>query len=258
MDNSGSPSPRDSDSSPSPGHCPSFPEDFKDSEEMDEENPCKRIRNFEFEENTLLEFPATSCTSKTANMNVDTPSTGIMTREKPAKENLDPVKPTLDGNERFNSPRKISTTAYTNDLRILRLRKNAGKTRGSGGVETCLNCKVSIDLTKIRDLVEAKPHLFSKCSESLCKYKNHEHNLTGLCKIKNKWLLVKSQSQDDFYGVSTRSRLLYKSKSMENLSVAKETVAQNKEETKNRSASIAKAGLRRGLKRKCRHSMPFR
>ena len=259
MDNTGSRSSQDSDSSPLP--CPSLSNDFSDSQDQEEEIPHKRIRDFEFEENTLQEFPATSCTSKAVSF-LECPSTGVPTQEKvaqvqiPVKKNLTPVIPTSLENERSDSPRKCAATPFANDFRVLRHRKNLGKSIATSRVGTCLNCKVSIDLKKIRDLVDAKPHLFSKCDEAHCKYKNQEHKLTSVCKIKNKWLLVKSQSENDFYGVSTRSRLLYKSKSMENLTTAKETGLEKKEETKNRPAT--RASLRRGLKRKCRFSMPCR
>lgn len=256
MDNTGSRSSRDSDSSPLP--CSSFSDDFSDSQDPDEGIPPKRIRDFEFEENTLQEFPATSCTSRPVNI-PESPSTGVTIRERaakiriPAKENINPVIPTSLENERDDSLLNRATSPFANDFRVLRHRKNSDKPKATTG-GTCLNCKVSIDLKKIRDLVETKPHLFSKCDEADCDYKSQEQKLTGVCKIKNKWLLVKSQSENDFYGVSTRSRLLYKSKSLENLSAAKESVPQKKEETKNRPST--RTGLRRGLKRKCRFSMP--
>lgn len=251
MDNSGSRSPRDSDSSPLP--CPSFTDDFDDSQETEYELPRKRIRDFEFEENTLHEFPATS---RELNIPNNTLSfNGMIARETStnvAKENLDPIK--LIVNE------KSSLTNFTDDVRILHQKNNSGNNRASTVGDTCINCRISIDLKKIWELVESQPHLFSKYDEKQCNtLRAHEINLTKACRWKNTLLLVESKSQDSFYDntIETKMCQLKKSKSMENLVDMQENDG-NREEIKTRSPTKNNNNLRRGLKRKCKYSTPIR
>lgn len=267
MDTSASRSSRDFDSSPLP--CPSFTDDFDDSEETGHELPPKRIRDFEFEENTLQEFPATSRNGNIINNAIS--FNRIISKEilpKIAKENLDPIKSIVDNhndddnvdadrNNDHNSDHHhhhdSSTPAFNDDLRVLQHRNISMNTRTSTGInsDTYNNCKVSIDLNKLQNLVDTRPHIFSKYDEpQLESLKVHDINLTEW----NKKLLIDSKNQDNFFdNIETKNKLCKSIDNIDNIVVVNEN---NREELK--TCSETKSNLRRGLKRKCKYSTPIR
>lgn len=258
MDNSGSRSPRDSDSSPLP--CPSFTDEFDDSHESGYELPRKRIRDFEFEENTLQEFPATSKDGSFLNNTLT--FNGMIAREispKVAKETFHPLQSIIDDID-DNENNSSTSSTFNDDLSLLHHHNNnSANTRTTTTTEitkttvddTCINCKVSIDLKKIWDLVESQPHLFSKYDEPKCNntLKAHEINLTNVCKWKKKLLLMDSQNENNFYDNLESKNLVCENKNIENIDT-------NREEIK--ACPEVRSNLRRGLKRKCKYSTPIR